>query len=321
MPLLYCTERTAHSQMKQLRIGLVDLDTSHPAAWLPILRDLGHEVAGVFDGGTVYPAGYAAEFAKERQIPRVYESLPDMASDVDLAIIHTCNWDLHVERAKPFVEAGKSVLLDKPMVGNLRDLNQVLEWGRRGVRITGGSSLRYTSEIRAFRESLEAGETIRYVYSGTGVDEFNYGIHGYSVAQGLLGQGIACVRHLSSGAQHQIELTWENGARAILTVGAATRWLPFFATVITDRRIAHLDFSNRVLYRGMLEAVLPYLAGEAAAPAPLEELLECERAALAARASWRRGNTAIYLHDLCLDDCGYDGAAFGAAYRLSKIKP
>ncbi len=306
-------------QMSKLRIGLVDLDTSHPAAWLPIIRELGHEVVGVFDGGTVNPEGYADDFAKQRQIPRVFTSLPEMADQVDLAIIHSCNWDLHVERARPFVAAGKSVLLDKPMVGNLRDMNQVLTWSRQGVRIIGGSSLRYTTEIQDFRRGLEPDEKIRYAYSGTGVDEYNYGIHAYSAVQGLLGKGIVSARHLSGSAQHQIELVWESGARAILTVGAAKKWLPFFATVITDRRVSLLSFDNKKLYRSMLEAVLPYLAGESDPPAPMEELLECEKAALAARLSWQQQGAVVYLSDLRLDDAGYDGAAFGAAYRLAKI--
>ena len=31
-----------------MKIGLVDLDTSHPAAWVPILRELGHDVVGIY---------------------------------------------------------------------------------------------------------------------------------------------------------------------------------------------------------------------------------------------------------------------------------
>ena len=32
--------------MKALRIGHVDLDTSHPQGWIPIERELGHTVVG-----------------------------------------------------------------------------------------------------------------------------------------------------------------------------------------------------------------------------------------------------------------------------------
>ena len=34
-----------------MRIGSVDLDTSHPQNWIPLERELGHEVTGIWDGG------------------------------------------------------------------------------------------------------------------------------------------------------------------------------------------------------------------------------------------------------------------------------
>jgi len=136
--------------MSKLRIGHVDLDTSHPQNWIPIERQLGHEVVGVFDGGTVYPEGYADEFAARLDILHVYRSLPEMAGAVDLAIIHSANWDLHVERARPFVEKGKGVLIDKPIAGNLRDVNTLREWAISGAKVSGGSSLRFSFDIRDF---------------------------------------------------------------------------------------------------------------------------------------------------------------------------
>ena len=60
--------------------------------------------------------------------------------DVHIAIVHSCNWDLHVSRAAPFVAQGKAVLIDKPIAGRLRDLQQLRTWADAGVRITGGSS-------------------------------------------------------------------------------------------------------------------------------------------------------------------------------------
>ena len=88
------------------KVGQVDLETSHPGTWVPIVRDLESEVVGVYDAGAVWPEGYALEFANQHGIPRVFQCLAEMAQAVDVAIIHSCNWDLHVERARPFVEAG-----------------------------------------------------------------------------------------------------------------------------------------------------------------------------------------------------------------------
>src|SRR4051812_41103249 len=111
-----------------MKIGIVDLDTSHPAAWIPIERSLGHEIAGILDGGDIHPPGYAQKFAAEHQVPRIFASVDAMVKQVDCAIIHSCDWDTHVAKARPFVEAGKSVLIDKPVAGNLRDLRQIQSW-------------------------------------------------------------------------------------------------------------------------------------------------------------------------------------------------
>ena len=309
--------------MKSLRIGHVDLDTSHPQSWIPIEREMGHVVAGVFDHGDVHPAGYAERFAAEREIPKVYGSLEEMADDVDLAIIHSCNWDRHIERARPFIEAGKAVLIDKPMVAKLSDLYTLLEWEKRGARVTGGSSLYYAEEVQAFfaQPPEERGEA-RFVYAGCGVDEFNYGIHAYSLAHVLMGEGAESARWMGTcDRQIQVEANWPGGRRAVIAVGKAAAYLPFYATVVTERRVHHIQVNNRNLYRALLSKVLPYLAGEAPAPYPLARLLEVERLAMAAEISRQRHGARIALDALPLEAPGYDGAAFAAEYRLSKLQP
>ena len=321
MDELRCT-RTEAEHVKKLTIGHVDLDTSHPQNWIPIERELGHDVVGVFDGGTVYPEGYAEQFAARLDIPRVYQSLEEMAEEVDLAIIHSVNWDLHIGRARPFVEKGKGVLLDKPIVGNLRDANALWEWALDGARIGGGSSLRFSYEIRGFlaQDPEQRGEPC-FSFVGCGVDEFNYGIHAYSTLLGVMGSGVDCVRFLGANGQRQVEVVWGDGRRGILTVGtpAGGRWLPFYATVVSDRAVAHIVPETGKLYRALLEAYLPYFAGEVAAPLSLEALIEPELVAMAARMSWMNDGQRCYLSDLRLDDPGYDGAAFAAEYRLQRL--
>jgi len=303
-----------------IQVGHVDLDSSHPGNWIPIIRDLGYEVAGVYDGGTVWPEGYAQQFAARHEIPRAYESLPEMARDVDIAIIHSCNWDLHVERARPFVAAGKAIFIDKPMVGNLADANQLRRWAQQGIRVTGGSSARFAQEVQDFlgRPPAERGRP-HSIFCGCGVDEFNYGVHAYSLMLGLMGPGVESVRYLGSSSQRQIEVVWSDKRRGILTIGANPSYLPFYATVVSDQAITHIQLDNTRLYRALLERALPYLAGEADPPGSIEELLEVELTAVAARMSWMQNGARIFLSDLRQDDPGYDGGAFAQSYRLSRL--
>ena len=48
-----------------MKIGIVDVDTSHPQNWIPLERELGHEVVGIWDGGAVHPPEYVRQFAEE----------------------------------------------------------------------------------------------------------------------------------------------------------------------------------------------------------------------------------------------------------------
>ncbi|MDF2720375.1 MAG: hypothetical protein K0Q59_50 [Paenibacillus sp.] len=305
--------------MTTLRIGLVDLDTSHPGTFVPIIRQMGHEVTAVFDGGTVYDPGYAAKFASDHGIPNVCESLEAMIGLVDAAIIHSCDWDMHIERARPFVEAGKAVFIDKPMAGNVRDLQQIVEWAKSGATITGGSSLRYCDEVREWRGHGIAKEDHVYALAGCAVDEFNYGIHAYAMIHGLMGPGVRAARYLgSSGGQWQMELTWNDGRQATVSVGKTAGYLPFYATVVSHKRVDYVKAENKNLYRALLGTVLPYLAGEAPAPTPIEQLIEIELAAIAGKLSMEQGGSPVALSEVPSQYAGYDGAAFAVSYRALK---
>jgi hypothetical protein len=301
-----------------LKVGLVDLDTSHPENWVPIIRDLGHEVVGVFDGGTVYPEGYAERFADRFGIGCVFESLEGMAAEVDAAVIHSCNWDLHISRAEPFVRAGKGVLIDKPLAGNLNDLLKLAEWDKQGARITGGSSLRWCVEVQDWLSSHKA-EEILSVSVGCSVDEYNYGIHAYSMLHGLMGPGVCSVRCLGSHVQRQVELVWKDGRRGVVTIGKTKGYLPMYATVVTETDVTQFQADFSKLYRSLLQECLPYLDGIAPPPLPLSQMMEAEMAAIAAKMSWQQGGRDVLLSDIPLSEPGYDGYRFGTEYRLQKI--
>jgi len=303
-----------------MKIGIVDLDTSHPQNWIPIERELGHETVGVWDGGSVHPREYVAQFAKEHYLGAVFDSLEELAQAADCAIIHGCDWDTHVEKARPFVEAGKSVLIDKPLAGTLRDLKQLVAWVKDGARITGGSSLRFCVETRDWLgQPVDERGTPHTVLCGCGVDDFNYGIHAYSMLSGIMGPGIKSVRHLGGGVQHRIQVSWDNGALGFLVVGEVGTWLPFHATIVTEKTITRFEADSGHLYRALLEKVCPYLAGETdRAPVSIETLIEPELCALAARESWQNGDREVALSELPEDGAGYDGALFATGYRAAK---
>jgi hypothetical protein len=302
------------------RLGIVDLDTSHPAAWIPIERELGCEIAGVWDGGAVHPAGYARTFAREHGIARVFENLAEMAAGVDAVVLHGCDWDTHVARARPFVEAGKAVLIDKPLAGNLADLRQLARWADEGARIFGGSALRHARELAAWQALPPTQRGVpRTALCGCATDAFNYGIHAYTFLCAALGPGVRSARHLGADVQERVEVRWHDGRVGWVVVGEAPGgWIPFYGTLVTDRTVVQMQPKPEDLYRAFLEQVIPRLATPGAAPpCAFSELIEPALAALAALQSKRSGGREVCLADIRADT-RHDGAAFSTMYRKSK---
>jgi len=307
-----------------MRIGLIDVDTSHPANWMPLLKEMGHQIVAIWDGGSVHSPERVLALAAEHDVPAVLERLEDMIDQVDGVVIHSCNWDLHIERARPFVEAGKAVLIDKPLAGKVEDLEQLVAWADAGARISGGSSLRFTEEVATYlaQPPEERGET-EFVLAGCGTDEFNYGIHGYSLLCSLVEEDPIYVRWLSDQSQWQVEVEWPGPRRGLITVGGEQGWLPFHATVVAGKGVSHLTPRTGAdpLYKNLLLRVMPYLAGETdEPPLTMRQLIRPEMMALGALESRRSGGEYVPTHNLLPGAAGYDGAAFAAAYKAERGK-
>jgi len=303
-----------------MKIAVIDLDTSHPEAWIPILREMGHDIAGVWDGGSVHPPGYAQAFAQKLQIPRVFASLEEAAGDVDLAVIHGCDWDTHVEKTRPFLEAGKAVLVDKPVAGNERDLQWFEQWARKGARVTGGSGLRYCAEALQLRDKWkETGATPHTVFCGCGVDEFNYGIHAYALLAAILDADATDVQYLSEHGQQRVLIRWRDGRLGMLVIGPAAKWQPFHASIVTDQGVDQFIANPSILYRTFLGAVMPFLSGATdQPPCPPDAWLAPERWALAALASIRNEGRLVAATGPGVVSVRHDGEAFAQGYRKAR---
>lgn len=307
------------------KIGLVGLCTSHPEGWVPVMRDLAKEgvadieVVACWDSGETRPADFAKTFAKDFNIPHTPATLEEMLPLVDGVIVHTTNWDKHLEQARIFVEANKAVYLDKPVAGNLSEINQILDWIKQGKRVTGGSVLRYCNEVLACRKAVEeANETIYTGYSVIGVDDYNYGIHGYATLIAAMGSDVLSVQYIGSSNQKQILIKFAKGRVGILTVGK-TKWLPFNLTATTESKVHQVAVDNMKLYRAMLEKVMPYFSGKTD-EVPLEavSLVMPELTALAAKQSWQNNGAEVFITDI-EKNINYDGTQFATEYRRARM--
>ncbi|TWD73212.1 oxidoreductase family protein [Kribbella amoyensis] len=295
------------------RVALVELDTSHPAAFVPLLRELGREVTAVLDSGVVRPAGYAEEFAAEYGVARVLTDAAELPEVADVALLLGCDWDRRYRLALNLLDAGTAVLLDKPLAGRVGDLRELARRAEAGQPISGGSSLRCAPEAVAWRRRYH-GPAPSSVLVGCAGHPFYYGVHAVSLAQAVLGPGFTAARALDGSGLRGL-LRHTGGTEVVVDVRPPRPGYPYHATIVTESGVEHLRPNAGGLYKPFLGEVLGQLLDGAAAPYSPTALVEPDLLVLAVAKSAADGGDWVAID--ALDDVfsGWDGAEFAAAYR------
>lgn len=154
----------------------------------------------------------AQHVAKASLIPNVVEQPEDVIGEVDAVIVATDIGHEHVDRCRPFVEAGLPMFVDKPMVDNAEDLATFRAWMEAGHAILSGSAMTYTKEFMPYRESTcELGE-LRHVCITTAKTWERYGIHALSAIYPILGPGFVSAWNTGTIDRNIVHLKHECGA-------------------------------------------------------------------------------------------------------------
>jgi predicted dehydrogenase len=272
------------------------------------------EVTALWDGHDVWPAEYDAAFAAEERIPVVCRRLEDMPGQVDAAMLHGVNWDMHIEKALPFLRSGIPVLIDKPMVGSARDCDRLMEeQAKSGTLVYGGSSLRCAEEVVALRDQVGGREHLHSLLASGPGDFFSYGIHATEMLQGFVGTGIRSVQCLSNRGAPLFGVTFHDGFYALLQLQAAHYEWSLAAS--TDRGLRTAVVNPDTLYAPFLRTFIALLRGGDPGYA-LAGPVEAVRVHLAAEISRKTGQE-VHL-DRLPPDAGFDGAEFTRLYAAEK---
>ena len=310
-----CTTNDHFLRPSMIRIGLVDLDTSHPQAFTRILRTIpGVEVRALWDGHDVWPAGYESTFARDNDIPVVCSRLEEMPDHVDAAMIHGTNWDTHIEKALVFMKANKPVLIDKPVVGSAGDCHRLLNLqDKYGTLVYGGSSLRYAEEVTALRKVIGPRQGLVSIVAAGPGDFFSYGIHTTEMLQGCAGIGVRSVRAVSRFKAPLLAVTYHDGCEALLHLQ-----LPFHEwslSAYTDQGLRTATVSIKRLYEPFLQNFISLLKG-GEVDYTLAGPVEAVRVHIAAQIALEKG-VEVSL-DTLPDDAGFSGRAFAEEYAAMK---
>jgi hypothetical protein len=178
------------------------------------MRILGARVTHVW---TDDPAD-APNVAAASRIQNVVARPEDVIGQVDAVVIGTDDGHEHVRRARPFIEAGLPMFVDKPLAINVADLNQFIRWYQGGKVFLSSSNMRYAPEIRqVLRQKAQLGE-LRWITTCTSKTWERYAIHALEGIWPVLGPGFLAVRTESRSGSDIAYITHRSGVQVNLAV-------------------------------------------------------------------------------------------------------
>lgn len=214
---------------KNIRVGIIGLDTSHAIAFTKALNDANAppELANCRIVAA-YPKGSPDIESSVVRVPSYTQQVRDLGVDivdsidellpkVDVVLLESNDGRPHLEQALPVLRAGKPLFIDKPIAGSLSDAIAIFDAATRyNVPVFSSSALRYAPAAQEVRKG-KIGDVLGCdAYSpcsleSTHPDLFWYGIHGVESLFTVMGTGCETVARTSTPDQELAVGTWSGG--------------------------------------------------------------------------------------------------------------
>ena len=243
--------------------------------------------------------GFTAEHvAACSRIPHVVERPEAMIGHVDAVMIATDRGSEHVERARPFVEAGVPVFIDKPLADNIPDLDTFIGRVAAGKPILSSSCMRYTKEFMPCRHSTHELGDLRFVSITTPKSWERYGIHALEAIYPILGPGFLSVRNTGTAERNIVHLKHRRGIDGV--VAAVADMVGAFGCLQLCGTAGHVQLASAdsfFAFKAQLAAFVDYLR-TGAPPFPFEETIELMQLVIGGIRSREAGGREIAMDEL-----------------------
>ena len=224
---------------KEIRIGLIGLDTSHVVAFTKIINDpkatgplANARVVAAFRGGSLDVPSSANRLDKFTETltkqygVKLYPTITELCKNVDAVMLESVDGRPKVRQAIPVLNAGLPLYIDKPMAGSLADAIFIFDYAKKkGVPVFSSSSLRYGKKSQAARNGV-IGKVMRAeVHSPCSLevhhpDLFWYGVHGCESLFTVMGAGCETVeRRTTADGKIEVVGKWKGGRVGIFREG------------------------------------------------------------------------------------------------------
>lgn len=162
-------------------------------------------------------AAISASIAKTAKIQHVAATLEDMTVGVDAVLLTRDDPEQHVAMAKPFIEAGIPIFIDKPLAGTTADLEYFAAQVTAGKFIMSCSSQRYANEIRIVKQDIASLGQLELITAVGKKDWIKYGVH---LMEGIFSlvddPAVKAVQHVGKTGQDIVHIEFVNGLQATL---------------------------------------------------------------------------------------------------------
>jgi predicted dehydrogenase len=240
----------------------------------------------------------APNVAAASRIENVVSTPEAVIGKVDAVIIATDDGDDHVRRARPFVDAGLPVFVDKPLATNLADLKQFIAWQKAGAKILSTRGMRYMPEMKQIKERRgEIGE-YRWITSFTCKSWERYGIHALEGVYPLLGPGFISAQTNFQDGSDIVHLTHKSGAQ--LTIAAIHDAYGSFGNVHVYGTKGQLALTLRDTYHAFRQQLVTFIEmlRMNRAPFPFEQTVELMAIIIAGIRSREQNGRVVKLEEI-----------------------
>ena len=171
-----------------------------------------------------------------------------MIGEIDGVIIARDDYESHLSIAKPFIEAGIHVFIDKPIAISINKAIKILELEKFDGQIFSSSSLAYDPRVLDAKKNISKLGEIKYIYGSAPGKWENYAIHLVDSLMMILGDfGISNRTYNKSlNIDSSINImsgNIENGALIKLAcMGGIVS--PLRITIVGDKGFFDIDFSD-----------------------------------------------------------------------------
>lgn len=220
----------------------------------------------------------------------------EFVGNVDAVIVARDDYETHFEMARPFLEAGLPVFVDKPLSLDISELSVLKRYLQTG-QLMSCSGMRYARELDEPRANLAAYGRLKLIRGAIVLSWEKYGVHLLDAAFGITSARPVSVRMLP--AEHAFAaVRLDDGT--LIQIDALGECAPTFHLELfgTQRNGAFDITDNFSMFRRMLWEFLTSIeTGRAAIPS--EKTLDVMRVLIAGRIS-RSEDREVLLDEIAL---------------------